>query len=88
MHVILFFGPKRLHLSLFCHTLCLLNSLYSFPAIDRDTQQPPCLARNPPFFWQNSIHTDSYLDRQSPREPLVVATQPELSNEPAHLQNS
>lgn len=30
-------------------------------------------------------HTDSCLDRQSLGEPLVVATQPELFNEPAHM---
>lgn len=37
------------------------------------------------ILWQNPIQTGSYLDRQCPREPLVVATQPELPNQPAHL---
>lgn len=40
MHVILF-GPRRLHLSLFCHTLCLLDSFILFSAIDGEFPGAP-----------------------------------------------
>lgn len=81
MHVILFFGPRRLHLSLFCYTLCLLNI---FKSILCDARQLFYTVHNAPSFGRIQYT----LTRISPREPLVVATQPELSNEPAHCLKS